>query len=143
MPSAEPDSAHTAPKADRRITEQRNAPAAESGSQASSTEAAPQLEPAAPADRKAPGETPNPEADGDIPGAGPGTTSPEGKRKNDSSLSRLAGYKAEVTKLLGGDAAARRRRKNTTTSGLSAPDPATQEAPIKVTRPSRKGHPKD
>jgi hypothetical protein len=63
----------------------------------------------------------------------------KGKRKPDGSLSRLAAYKAEVAELLGGDSAARRRRKNVTASGLPAPDPATQEPPIKVTRPPRKG----
>lgn len=62
-----------------------------------------------------------------------------GKRKPDGSLSRLAAYKAEVAELLGGDSAARRRRKNTTPSGLPAPDPASQEPPIKLTRPPRKG----
>lgn len=63
----------------------------------------------------------------------------KGKRKPDGSLSRLAAYKAEVAELLGGDSAARRRRKNVTASGLPAPDPATQEPPIKLTRPPRKG----
>jgi hypothetical protein len=65
-----------------------------------------------------------------------------GKRKPDGSLSRLAAYKAEVAELLGGDSAARRRRKNITASGLPAPDPATQEPPIKLTRPPRKGVPR-
>jgi hypothetical protein len=61
-----------------------------------------------------------------------------GKQKAEGSLSRLAAYKAEVAELLGGDSA-RRRRKNTTASGLPAPDPETQEPPIKLTRPPRKG----
>jgi hypothetical protein len=70
----------------------------------------------------------------------PGTAEDKaGKRKPDGSLSRLAAYKAEVAELLGGDSAARRRRKNTTASGLPAPDPASQEPPIKLTRPPRKG----
>ena len=76
------------------------------------------------------------------PAAAETGTDKAGKRKPDGSLSRLAAYKAEVAELLGGDSAARRRRKNITASGLPAPDPTTQEPPIKLTRPPRKGGPR-
>ncbi|WP_377747985.1 hypothetical protein [Couchioplanes azureus] len=49
----------------------------------------------------------------------------------------LGSYKDEVAELLGGAKA--RRRRNVTASGLPAPDPDSQEPPIKVTRPPRRG----
>jgi hypothetical protein len=51
---------------------------------------------------------------------------------------RLSGYQVEAAELLAG-AAARRKRRAMTASGLPAPDPATQEPPIKMTRPPRPG----
>ena len=51
---------------------------------------------------------------------------------------RLSGYQIEAAELLAG-AAARRKRRTTTASGLPAPDPATQEPQIKLTRPPRPG----
>jgi hypothetical protein len=51
----------------------------------------------------------------------------------------LSAYQVEVAELLAAGAAARRKRRTTTASGLPAPDPATQEPPIKLTRPSRPG----
>jgi hypothetical protein len=50
----------------------------------------------------------------------------------------VSGYQVEAAELLAG-AAARRKRRTTTASGLPAPDPATQEPPIKLTRPLRPG----
>jgi hypothetical protein len=52
---------------------------------------------------------------------------------------RLSAYQVEVAELLAAGAAARRKRRTTTASGLPAPDPATQEPPIKLTRPARPG----
>jgi hypothetical protein len=51
---------------------------------------------------------------------------------------RLAGYQVEAAELLA-NAAGRRKRRTTTASGLPAPDPATQEPPIRLTRPPRPG----
>ncbi|OJF11959.1 hypothetical protein BG844_23345 [Couchioplanes caeruleus subsp. caeruleus] len=67
-----------------------------------------------------------------------------GKNSGEASSTRqpvkrglLGSYKDEVAELLGGAKA--RRRRNVTASGLPAPDPDSQEPPIKVTRPSRRG----
>jgi hypothetical protein len=83
-------------------------------------------------------------ADGDArpTGLGPAADTDDSIAKDmaerDMSNARLSAYQVEVAELLAG-AAARRKRRTSTASGLPAPDPATQEPPIKLTRPSRPG----
>lgn len=78
----------------------------------------------------------------------PGDPEPARSRQHDRRVSAKAaeatgnagvsGYQVEAAELLAG-AAARRKRRTTTASGLPAPDPATQEPSIKLTRPLRPG----
>jgi hypothetical protein len=67
--------------------------------------------------------------------AGRGKSDADGLEPN----ARLSAYQVEVAELLAAGGAARRKRRTTTASGLPAPDPATQEPPLKLTRPSRPG----